>query len=160
MIPAMSQELRDALARLASGVVVVSAASAGRYHGLTASSLVSVSLEPALVLVSLEHDTATLAAVRESRRFSVNVLTRQQEFFAERFAGRAPAVDGGWKAIPHRLGANGVPLIEGCALWLECDVTDVRTAGDHDLCLGAVTAAERGGGDPLILWDRSFWSLR
>jgi flavin reductase (DIM6/NTAB) family NADH-FMN oxidoreductase RutF len=155
-----SDNLRDALARLASGVVVVSARSAGRYHGLTASSMVSVSLDPPLVLVSLEHETATLAAVRESRRFNVNVLTHRQEFLAERFAGRAPAVDGRWQAIPHRGGANGVPLLEGCAAWLECEVTDIRTAGDHDVCLGAVTAAEPGAGDPLILWDRSFWTLR
>lgn len=141
-------------------MVVVSVRGADRYHGLTASTLVSVSLDPPLVLVSLEHETATLAAVRESRRFNVNVLTRQQEFLAERFAGRAPAVDGRWQAIPHHVGRNGVPLLEGCAAWLECDVTDIRAAGDHDLCLGAVTAAESGAGDPLILWDRSFWTLR
>jgi flavin reductase (DIM6/NTAB) family NADH-FMN oxidoreductase RutF len=156
----MPPDFRDALARLASGVVVVSARGAGRYHGLTASSLVSVSVEPPLVLVSLEHETATLAAVRASRRFSVSVLTRDQEFLAERFAGRAPAVDPEWKAIPHRLGENGVPLIDGCAAWLECDVDDLRAAGDHDVCIGRVTRALSGAGDPLILWDRSFWTLR
>jgi flavin reductase (DIM6/NTAB) family NADH-FMN oxidoreductase RutF len=160
MIPAMSQDLRDALARLASGVVVVSAMSAERYHGLTASSLVSVSVEPPLVLVSLEHETATLAAVRESGHFNISVLTRDQEFLAERFAGRAPAVDPEWKAIPHRLGENGVPLIDGCAAWLECQVQELRAAGDHDVCIAQVTHALTGSGDPLVLWDRSFWTLR
>ncbi len=160
MIPAMSQEFRDALARLASGVVVVSARTADRYHGLTASTLISVSLDPPLVLVAMEHETATLAAVRESRLFGVSVLTRGQEFLAERFAGRAPAVEALWTSTPHRLGANGVPLLEGCAAWLECAVSDIHAAGDHDVCIGQVTTAIVGAGDPLILWDRSFWTLR
>jgi flavin reductase (DIM6/NTAB) family NADH-FMN oxidoreductase RutF len=154
------EDFKDALARVASGVVIVSARSTERYHGLTATSLVSVSVEPPLVLVSLEHETATLAAVRLSRRFNVSALTRQQEFLAERFAGRAPSVDPEWRGIPHRFGANGVPLIDGCAAWLECDLSAIHAAGDHDLCIGSVTAAEAGTGDPLILWDRSFWTLR
>jgi flavin reductase (DIM6/NTAB) family NADH-FMN oxidoreductase RutF len=160
MIPAMPDEFRDAMARLAAGVVVVSARSGDRYHGLTASTVVSVSVEPPLVLVSLEHETATLAAVRETRQFNVSALTRDQEFIAERFAGRAPAVDAQWRAIPHRLAANGIPLIDSAAAWLECEVTEIHAAGDHDVCIARVTSATPGGGDPLILWDRNFWTVR
>ena len=160
MIPAMSQEFRDVMARLAAGVVVVSARTAEGYRGLTASTLISVSADPPLVLVGLERDSATRAAVVETRRFSVSVLTRDQEFLAERFAGRAPAVDPAWKQIPHRLGANGIPLIDGCAAWLECEVEQVHTAGDHDVCIASVRNAVLGAGNPLILWDRSFWTLR
>jgi len=160
MIPAMPDELRDAMARLASGVVVVSSKSAAGYQGLTATSLVSVSVEPPLVLVSLEHETATLAAVRETRLFNVSALTRDQEFLAERFAGRAPAVDPQWRSIPHRLGANAVPLIDAAAAWLECEVVEIHIAGDHDVCIGRVMSATAGAGDPLILWDRAFWTLR
>jgi flavin reductase (DIM6/NTAB) family NADH-FMN oxidoreductase RutF len=160
MIPAMSQEFRDAMARLAAGVVVVSVRNAEGYRGLTASTLVSVSADPPLVLVGLEHESATRAVVIETRRFNVSVLTRDQEFLAERFAGRAPAVDPAWKQIPHRLGANGIPLIDACAAWLECEVEQVHPAGDHDVCIGSVKAALIGAGNPLILWDRSFWTLR
>ena len=160
MIPAMSQEFRDAMARLAAGVVVVSARTAEGYRGLTASTLVSVSADPPLVLVGLERESATRAAVVDTRRFNVSVLTRDQEFLAERFAGRAPAVDPHWKEIPHRLGANGVPLIDGCAAWLECEVEQVHTAGDHDVCIASVRTAQLGAGNPLVLWDRSFWTLK
>lgn len=160
MIPAMADDFRDAMARLACGVVVISTRTADGYRGLTASTLVSVSADPPLVLVGLEHETATLAAVKESKRFNVNVLTRSQEFVAERFAGRAPAVHHAWREIPHRLGANGIPLIDGCAAWLECGLERIHAAGDHDVCIGAVTAAIPGQGDPLILWDRTFWTLR
>jgi flavin reductase (DIM6/NTAB) family NADH-FMN oxidoreductase RutF len=113
-----------------------------------------------MVLVGLEREAATRAGVVEGRAFNVSVLTRAQEFIAERFAGRAPAVDAAWQEVAHRLGTNGIPLIEGCAAWLECSLVDVHPAGDHDICVGEVRAAVLGAGDPLILWDRSFWTLR
>jgi flavin reductase (DIM6/NTAB) family NADH-FMN oxidoreductase RutF len=155
-----SQEYRDAMAKLAAGVVVVSARTAEGFRGLTASTLISVSAEPPLVLVGLEHDSATCAAVAETRRFNVSVLTREQEFLAERFAGRAPAIDVAWRQVPHHVGTNGIPLIDGCAAWLECDLVDVHTAGDHDVCIGEVKVARVGTGNPLVLWDRTFWTLR
>jgi len=148
------------MARVPAGVVVVSARTESGYRGLTASSLVSISADPPLVLVGLEREAATRAAVVDGKAFNVSVLTRSQEFIADRFAGRAPAIDPRWQNVPHRLGANGIPLIEGCAAWLECELVDVRAAGDHDICVGQVTAATAGSGDPLILWDRAFWTLR
>jgi flavin reductase (DIM6/NTAB) family NADH-FMN oxidoreductase RutF len=148
------------MARLPAGVVLVSAKLGDEYRGMTASSLVSISLDPPLVLVGLEREAATRAAVLETREFNVSLLTRAQEFIADRFAGRAPAIDPGWRSLPHRLGANGIPLVDGSAAWLECRLVQVHAAGDHDICIGEVTAASAGSGDPLILWDRAFWTLR
>jgi flavin reductase (DIM6/NTAB) family NADH-FMN oxidoreductase RutF len=148
------------MTRLPAGVVVVSARHGTGYRGLTASSLVSISAEPPMVLVGLERETTTRAAVVEGKAFNVSVLARAQEFIAERFAGRAPAVDSAWREIPHRLGTNGIPLIEGSTAWLECSLVAVHEAGDHDICVGKVESAVQGAGDPLILWDRTFWTLR
>jgi flavin reductase (DIM6/NTAB) family NADH-FMN oxidoreductase RutF len=148
------------MARLPAGVVVISARVGDGYRGLTASSLVSISLEPPMVLVGLEHESATRAAVVESKAFNVSVLTASQEFIADRLAGRAPAVDLKWQSIPHRLGTNGIPLIEGSVAWLECRLVQIHPTGDHDVCVGEVEAAIAGSGDPLILWDRQFWTLR
>ena len=153
------QVFLDAMARLPAGVVVVSARLDEEYRGLTASSLVSVSVDPPLVVVGVDRVSATRVAILTAKTFNVSVLTRQQEFIADRFAGRAPAIDPQWRTLPHRLGGNGVPLIEGCAAWLECRLVQSHAAGDHDICVGEVTAASVGGGDPLILWDRVFWSL-
>jgi flavin reductase (DIM6/NTAB) family NADH-FMN oxidoreductase RutF len=155
-----AQDFRDVMARLPAGVVVVSAKLGTGFRGLTASSLASISAEPPLVMVGLEREATTREAVIESKAFNVSVLARSQEFVAERFAGRAPAVDAQWREIPHRLGANGIPLIEGCTAWLECSLVEVHPAGDHDICVGKVELAIQGSGDPLILWDRSFWTLR
>jgi flavin reductase (DIM6/NTAB) family NADH-FMN oxidoreductase RutF len=153
-------DFRDVMARLAASVVVISARLETGFRGLTATSLVSISAEPPMVMVGLERPTLTLNAVVETRAFNVSVLTRSQEFVAERFAGRAPAVAAAWNDIPHHLGANGIPLIDGCVAWLECKLAQVHEAGDHDICVGEVENAIKGSGEPLILWDRSFWSLR
>jgi flavin reductase (DIM6/NTAB) family NADH-FMN oxidoreductase RutF len=155
-----AQDFRDVMARLPSGVVVVSARHGAGYRGLTASSLVSVSADPPMVMVGLEREATTRAAVVEGKAFNVSVLTRAQEFIADRFAGRAPAIDESWREIPHRLGTNGIPLIEGCVAWLECSLVATHAAGDHDICIGRIVAAVQGAGDPLILWDRAFWTLR
>jgi flavin reductase (DIM6/NTAB) family NADH-FMN oxidoreductase RutF len=149
----------DVLARVPAGVVLVSTRSGDEYKAMTASSLVSISLAPPLVLVGLERDSATRAAILETAAFNVSVLTRSQEFVADRFSGRAPVVDPRWNTLPHRLGKNGIPLLQGAAAWLECRVTDTHRAGDHDVCIGEVEAAEVGSGDPLVLWDRQFWTL-
>jgi len=154
------QEFRDVMARLAASVVVVSARVGTGFRGLTATSLVSISTDPPMVLVGLDRMTMTRNAVIETKAFNVSVLTRSQEFIAERFAGRAPAVAAAWNEVPHHVGANGLPLIDGCAAWLECNLAQVHEAGDHDICVGEVEAAIKGEGEPLVLWDRSFWSLR
>ena len=148
------------MARLPAGVVLISARQGDEYRGMTASSLVSISLEPPLVLVGLQRESTTRAAVIETGAFNVSLLTRAQEFIADRFAGRAPAIDAAWRSLPHRLGSNGIPLVDGSAAWLECRLVHVHAAGDHDICVGQVEAAAAGAGDPLILWDRTFWTLR
>src|SRR5262245_14927671 len=147
------------MARLPAGVVVVSARDADGFRGLTASSLASVSADPPLVALALDHTSKTRAAVLETKRFNVSVLTRRQEFIADRFAGRAPAIDPQWRTMPYRLGANGIPLVDGCAAWLECRLVATHVVGDHDLLVAEVEVAEVGSGDPLILWDRTFWTL-
>ena len=147
------------MARLPAGVVVVSARIGDEFRALTASSLVSISLEPPLVLVGLEHESQTRAAILQTHAFNISVLTRSQEFIADRLAGRAPAIDAKWSDLPHRLGANGIPLVDGCSAWLECRVVQTHTAGDHDVFIGEVEAAAIGSGEPMVLWDRAFWTL-
>ncbi|HVC76152.1 MAG TPA: flavin reductase family protein [Candidatus Micrarchaeaceae archaeon] len=148
------------MARVPAGVVVVSSRLDGGYRGMTVSSLVSISLEPPMVLVGLERESTTRAAVLQSRAFNVSVLTRSQEFIADRLSGRAPAIDVAWSTLPHHLGTNGIPLLDGCAGWLECRLDEVHAAGDHDIVLGHVESVAAGSGDPLVLWDRAFWTLR
>jgi len=155
----MADEFKEAMAALPAGVVVVGARDEDGLRGLTASSFTSVSLEPPLVLVCLDRHTRTRDAVATSAQFTVSVLERSQEFVAERFAGRAPQVGPAWRDVPHDLGASGLPVVRGCVAWFECVLRELYPAGDHDIAVGDVTAAGRGPGEPLLLWDREFWRL-
>jgi flavin reductase (DIM6/NTAB) family NADH-FMN oxidoreductase RutF len=147
------------MAGLAAGVVVVSARDEAGFRGLTATSFTSVSLEPPLVLVCIDRLTRTRGAMAETGLFAVSALERGQEFVAERFAGRAPLVGPGWREVPHDLGAGGLPIVRGCVAWFECSLRELVPAGDHEIAVGEVRAAGRGAGEPLVLWDRSYWTL-
>jgi len=151
--------VRDAFARLPGAVVLVATRGAGGFRGITATSFVAVSLEPPLVLVNLDRHSATRDAIEEAGAFTVSVLGRGQQFLADRFAGQAPAVEPSWREVPHRLGEGGLPLVEGAAGWFECRLQSHQEAGDHEILLGLVTAVERGPGEPLIHWERAYWTL-
>ena len=154
-----SADLRDVLAALPGGVVIVATPVEGGFRGLTATTFIPLSLEPPQVLVSLDLLAATTDAVRLAGRFSASLLERRQEFVAERFAGRAPVVLPDWREVPHRLSPGGLPLVEGAVAWFECRLAAFHEAGDHGVAIGAIVHAERGGGEPLVHWDRSFWRL-
>jgi flavin reductase (DIM6/NTAB) family NADH-FMN oxidoreductase RutF len=152
-------DLRGAMARESAGVAVLAAPDGDGFRGLSVTSLTGVSLEPPLILVCLDRLSQTRDLVVDGRRFAVSVLGRRHGFIAERFSGRAPAVERAWRDVPHFLAPGGLPVIEGALAWLECGVTQVHEAGDHDIVVGEVEAAGTGPGEPLVLWDREFWGL-
>jgi flavin reductase (DIM6/NTAB) family NADH-FMN oxidoreductase RutF len=147
------------MGRLAAGVAVVATRDGVGFRGLTVTSLTSVSLRPPLVLVCLDRLSQTRDLVLAQSVFTISVLAREQDFLADRFSARAPAVDREWREVGHRLSGSGLPIIDGAPAWFECDVFEVRPAGDHDIVVGAITAAGSGPGDPLVLWDRAFWTV-
>jgi flavin reductase (DIM6/NTAB) family NADH-FMN oxidoreductase RutF len=104
---------REAMAAVPAGVGVVSSALEQGFRGLAASSFTSASLEPPLLLVCLDRLSQTRDAVAARGAFNLSVLERAQEFLAERFSGRAPLVDPGWREVRHRIGRNGLPIVEG-----------------------------------------------
>jgi len=153
------ESLRDALARLPAGVVLVSTRGPDGFRGLTVTSFTSVSLDPPLVLVCLDRLAATRDALLEHGAFTASLLSRGQQFVADRFSGQAPAADAVWREVPHELGQNGLPIVTGAVAWVECRVNSQEAAGDHDIVVGSVTAVGKGGGEPLVHWERGYWGL-
>jgi len=153
------ESLRDALARLPAGVVLVSTRGGGGFRGLTVTSFTAVSLDPPLVLVCLDRLAAARDAVLEHGAFTASLLSRGQQFLADRFSGQAPAADPTWREVRHRLGENGLPIVEGAVAWIECRVHSRQEGGDHDIVVGAVTAVGTSGGEPLVHWERGYWTL-
>lgn len=133
-----------------TGVTVVTCAGPDGPAGLTTNAVTSVSLDPLLLLVCFGRGSRTLATVRASGRFAVNVLRAGHEDLARTFASkRVPREK--FEAVTHGV-AHGVPVLDDALAWLACDVRDEHDAGDHVIVVGTVTHlhADEDGGEPLV----------
>jgi flavin reductase (DIM6/NTAB) family NADH-FMN oxidoreductase RutF len=152
------RQFRDALAQFATGVTVIAVRRGdGRYVGFTANSFNSVSLEPPLVLWSLNRRSETLAAFETAQRYAINVLARDQVDLARRFS--RPHADR-FEGVAYRLGAADAPLIEGCIAWFECRHQAMHRAGDHVLFVGEVETCERRNGAGLVFHHGRYGATR
>src|SRR6266496_2288131 len=120
--------------RFPAGVAVVTIDLEGERLGLTVGSLVSLSLEPALVGVSIAKEAAMHELLRRARSFSVSLLAAGQEDVAQHFARGVPPF-AHWQGIPVR-DEEGAPLIEGALGWLRCRLQAEQDAGDHTFFVG------------------------
>ena len=150
------EDYKAAGRRFASGVTIITVAHDGEVHGMTASSFTTVSLDPPLVLVSLERDSTTRKMVVEAEAFAVNILSREQEAIARSFAKSGPK---SFEEIPHHTGPSGAPFLEGALASLGCCTREVVEAGDHDLFIAEVASAEFRDGEPLLYFDRDYRSI-
>ena len=152
-------ELRALMRRFPAGVAVVTVDTAGEQIGLTVGSLVSLSLDPPLVGVSISRFAALHELLREAGSFGVSLLAAGQESLAQHFARGVPPI-ALWQGIERRPGTTGVPLLEGALGWLECRLWREYEAGDHTLFAGEVVTVERGPGSvPLVYFDQRYAAL-
>ena len=157
------QLYRAAMSRLPTGVTILSARGADRHELMTAGAVVSVSLEPTLLLASVGLDSHWLQAVRSSRRFAVNILAAQHEPLANRCADKARHDQ------PDRIDAlgatvspeSGLLILEDALAVAECRVHTEYVAGDHALVIGEVEAVRinHTSSEPLVFFDRRFTTV-
>jgi flavin reductase (DIM6/NTAB) family NADH-FMN oxidoreductase RutF len=133
-------EFRKALGTFPTGVAVVTTRAAnGAFVGLTINSFSSLSLEPPLVLWSLQLASPSLGAFDRARHFAVNILAEGQVELSRRFASQVPNKFSG---LEVHAGVEGVPLIAGCAARLECRAAARHNGGDHVIFIGQVERFE------------------
>lgn len=144
-------EFRRTLGHFASGVTVITACDGdGRPTGLTASAFTSVSLEPPLILVCVDHKAQSYPALIASKMFAVNILCLDQEAVSRRFA--TTKIDNKFDGVPFTLSPLGVPLIDNALAQLECTTVNVHLEGDHTIFVGRVERAHSGAGVPLVYY--------
>jgi flavin reductase (DIM6/NTAB) family NADH-FMN oxidoreductase RutF len=146
-------EFRAALGRFASGVTVVTVETAdGGVHGMTANAFCSVSLQPPLVLVCIDHLAETYLRVRERGEFGVSVLKEDQEALSELFADPERNPDAAYRlGIRYRkMMKSGTPVLENALANLDCRVIAAHAAGDHTIFVGEVRDIILGAGSPLL----------
>jgi flavin reductase (DIM6/NTAB) family NADH-FMN oxidoreductase RutF len=144
-------------ARFATGVTVVTTLDEkGHPHGMTVNSFASVSLEPPLVLVSIDLRNAILGHFQTSKYFAINVLEENQEGLSRRFSSTA---ENRFHGIEWHPAHSGVPLLAGALAHLECSVRNAFEAGDHSVLIGEVQTAEFRDGNPLVFFDSLYRRL-
>jgi flavin reductase (DIM6/NTAB) family NADH-FMN oxidoreductase RutF len=145
-------EFRAALGRFASGVTVITVETAeGDVHGMTANAFCSVSLQPPLVLVCIDHLAETYLRVRERGEFGVSVLKEEQEALSEFFADPERNPDAAYRlGVRFRKMKSGTPVLETALANLDCHVVGAHVGGDHTIFVGEVREVTLSEGTPLL----------
>ncbi|MEU3572097.1 flavin reductase family protein [Kitasatospora sp. NPDC036755] len=148
---------REAIARLPTGVAVITASGAEGPVGCTVNAVMSLSLDPPSLLVSFGTGSRTLARVTEAGRFAVNVLSWEDRRLARQFAtGTAAQRFAGVPWAP----VLGVPVLSGAVVGLVCDVSETIPALDHTLVVGRVRTTTGVDAEPTVLFGHGQYALR
>jgi flavin reductase (DIM6/NTAB) family NADH-FMN oxidoreductase RutF len=138
--------LRRTLGMFATGVTVITTLKGEQVHGMTANAFMSVSLDPPLVLVSIDRRTRMCGLLYEGTHYGVSVLCETQSALSDRFAGRVA----NGAADPRFDLVRETPLVEGALAHFVARVERSYWGGDHSLFLGRVEYARQHPGTPLL----------
>jgi flavin reductase (DIM6/NTAB) family NADH-FMN oxidoreductase RutF len=152
--PLTREHFRRVMGQFATGVTVVTTRLGDEVHGLTANAICSVSLEPLLVLVCVDHAADTHPLLEKSGVFAVNILSDEQEHVSRLFAGPTEEKAGRLEAMGYRTAVTGAPIIDGCLAYLDCRVVAAYPGGDHTIFVGQVEEAEIGEHSSPLLFFR------
>jgi len=153
--------LRQMMARFATGVAVVSARHGPLLAGMTANAIASVSVEPPLMLASINRRAETHTAILGSHAFAVSVLADDQQDIANCFAQPTSAAklqrfcDAPWKEAE-----TGSPILEGAIAYFDCRLVATHPGGDHSIFVGEIVAAGyEAAAEPLIWYASAYRRL-
>lgn len=142
------------MGQFATGVTILTVDLEGEVHGMTANAFASVSLDPPLVLVCVDHTTRTHAHLHAKKRFGINVLCEDQRAISEYYA--RPERD--HEHAEAKAGAqfdrtkHGTPMLHGALAYLECRLHSAQLAGDHTIFIAEVEDVVVREGEPLLFF--------
>lgn len=155
-----SEDFRDALRHFPSGVTVVTIKAGDQVHGLTVSAFASVSPDPPLVAVIIDHRHHAFELLeKDGAVFAVNILHQDQVELSNRFAwlkDQDRFKEGNWQVA-----ATGAPVLADALAWLDCTIYNSHQAGTHTIYVGLVQASSvpQPGQSPLVYWNRGYRQL-
>jgi flavin reductase len=149
-----SAEFRKAMGCFATGVTIITVDLEGEVHGMTANAFASVSLDPLLVLVCVDHKTHTHAHLHSKKRFGINVLCQDQRMISEYYASPAHTHEHAEDEAGARFDrtTHGTPMLRGALAYLECRLHSAKDAGDHTIFIAEVEDVVVRQGDPLLFF--------
>jgi flavin reductase (DIM6/NTAB) family NADH-FMN oxidoreductase RutF len=156
--PVGPAEFRELCGRFATGVVVVTAVGPDdQPAGMTANSLTSVSLDPPLVSIAVEHRAEFHAIIEATSQFTINVLATDQEAVSRRFA--TPSTTDRFAGIGYRTTESGRVYLVGVVAAIECETVHRLPVGDHTVVIGRVVGGEVHDRRPLLYFRGGYHAL-
>ena len=150
-------QFRQLLGRFATGVSVLTSRTAkGEPIGMTASSLASVSLDPPLVLVSVEKAHDMHEALENGTHFVLNILSSEQEALSRRFAGEEPDR---FRGVSYHENERGIAVLDGVVAHIECEKRTAVPGGDHTIFIGLVVGGNATDKRPLLYYRGGYAGL-
>ncbi len=152
---------RDVMGQFATGVTVVTLPTEPP-HGITVNAFSSVSLDPPLVLVCIDHDTRTHEYLAgEGEGYCVNVLAADQQDLGEHFADIVQLEPGPFETEPTRTETTGAPVFEEALAYADCSLAAAHETGDHTIYVGAVesVATLRPDADPVTFYEGQWGTI-
>jgi flavin reductase (DIM6/NTAB) family NADH-FMN oxidoreductase RutF len=143
------EDAKAALDLMNYGMYVIGSRGAAGLNVMAAHWLMQISFKPRMVALSLENDARTLANVRETRVFSVNVMGEESRALVASFlqpanptkiigrTGQPHAVDKR-AGVEYKTMATGCPILRDALAWMECEVEGGLPTGDHTLVVARV----------------------
>jgi flavin reductase (DIM6/NTAB) family NADH-FMN oxidoreductase RutF len=155
------EEFRKALGCFATGVTVISVDHESEVHGMTANAFTSVSLDPMLVLVCVDHRARTHAHLHAKKRFGVNVLTENQRAISEYYALASQTHQDAEREAGAQFDrtTHGTPVLHGALAYLECRLRTAEDAGDHTIFIAEVEDVVVRDGDPLLFFRGKYRAI-
>lgn len=147
---------RQTLGKFATGVTVIAVAEGDEVHAMTANAFTSVSLDPPLILVCIDHRARTLPMIRNAGKFAVNVLTAEQENLSRLFARQAVDEE---PSFTFDTMDDSAPLLNGALAGMDCTVVQDIEAGDHAVLIAHVDRIVTGEGEPLCFYQGRYAKL-
>lgn len=152
-----SQDFRTAMGKFTTGVTVVTTRADDGIHGMTANAFMSVSLNPPLVLVSIDKRSNTHRYIPVSKRFGVNILRSDQRDISNHFAGKPN--DEVEQRITYDTIAD-VPVMTDSLAHIACRLWAIYDGGDHSLYVGEVVGLHVAAGEPLVYFESTYRQLK
>jgi len=152
------RDMRDALGRFATGVCVITTNTDDqRPLGMTANSFSSVSLEPPLVLWSLQNGSDIYEEFATPKHFAINILAKEQQSLSNQYARKGDHI---LEPAHFRVGKYGSPVIRDALVTFECELDATHEGGDHLIIVGRVlNMVSRPTGEPLLFFGGGYREL-
>ncbi len=147
---------RQIMGRFATGVTVVTTRYGEQISGMTANAVMSLSLDPPLVVVSVDRQSNMHGHLTQGQCYAINVLKRDQEELSRRFAKPGPK---DFSDLELTEAETGAPIFVDALAYVDCRVVEVVPAGDHDMFIGEPLAGETLDGEPLIFYSGQYAQL-